>query len=78
MIITGNAVLNGADNRHGTDADGQRGHDKGIDKFVVVCIAGFGTNPLAKLLDALFEIARFADQRADSKAHDDHNGTAAR
>ena len=76
-IVPGDAVLDGADDGHGADADRQRGGDKGIHKPLILGITGFLLEPLAEALKGTFQIQQLSDHRADGQAADDQHGTMA-
>ena len=76
-IIPGQSVLNGADDGHCPDADGQGRADEGIDERLVLGVPGFDLQPLPQPLKRALNVQRFPDHCADGKAPDNQHRTAA-
>ena len=76
-MVAGNAVLDGADNCHRSDADGQGCRHEPVHKSFFPGISGLDLQPLSELLDPMFQIDPLPQQRADGIADDNHHRPAA-
>lgn len=71
-------VIDRADDRHGADADRERGGDKAVDKSRVACAARDAFQPRAERGHARLDVQQLADETTDDEAGDHHVDAAER
>ena len=74
--IAGQAVLKGADDGHGSHADGESGHDEAVDEFGVFFPAGFLSKPVPEFHKSFFNVHPLTNDGAQSQGHGAHHGAA--
>ena len=72
------AVIDRADDRHGADADRERGGDKALDKPRVARAARDAFQPRAERSHVRLDVQQLADETADDEARDHHVDAAER
>ena len=76
--VTEQAVVDRADDRHGADADRERGGDEAVDKPRIARAARDALQPRAERGHARLDVQQLADEPADDEARDHHVDAAER
>ena len=71
--VPGQAVLNGSDNSHSADTDGEGGGDKGVHEFVVAAVAALLPQKRPEGLGVVLQVDGLAHQGTQRQGHDHHH-----